>query len=64
MPNTKISIRRLKDFAFSHLPQEWALRQILLAESEELDTQSLLARLPIWLKLLEMERSRHAFSGK
>ena len=51
MSNTKISIRRLKSFAFSQLPKEWPLRDIILSEEDELDVRIFLARLPVWLRL-------------
>ena len=51
----KINIRRLKNFAFEKLPRNWALREILLSEKDELDSQTFIARLPIWLKLCRVE---------
>jgi len=60
----KINIQRLKDFAFSEIPKDWPLREILITESEEVDVSTFLARLPVWLKLLRMERGRHVFSEK
>ena len=51
MPEAKINIRRLKDFAFTRLPKDWALREILLSEEDELDIHIFVARLPVWLKL-------------
>jgi hypothetical protein len=51
MSKTKISIRKLKDFAFAQLPKDWPLREILLSEEDELDIYVFLARLPVWLKL-------------
>ena len=56
MSKTKISIRKLKDFAFTQLPKDWALREILLSEQDALDIYVFLARLPVWLKLLKVER--------
>lgn len=53
MSKAKINIRRLKDFAFTKLPKDWILREIILSEEEnELDIDVFLIRLPVWLKLL------------
>jgi hypothetical protein len=52
MPRT-INIRPLKTFALQ-LPKDQALRDILLAENEELDLFTFLARLPIWLQLSKL----------
>jgi len=54
MSRTKVNIKKLKDFAYKSLPENWPLREILLSDNEEIDVQTLLARLPIWLKLLRM----------
>jgi hypothetical protein len=51
MPKTKINITKLKNFAYTQLPQDSILREILLLESTEIDTSTFLARLPIWLQL-------------
>ena len=56
MFETKIHVQRLKEFAFDKLPKDSALREILLAESEELDALTFLARLPIWLRLMKLKR--------
>jgi hypothetical protein len=64
MSPTKIDIKRLKEFAFSQIPSDWPLREILMSESDELDAPTFLARLPVYLKLLKMRRSNHVFSEK
>ncbi len=51
MSKTKISIRKLKDFAFTQLPKDWPLREILLSENDELEVSVFLARLPVWLRV-------------
>lgn len=56
MPKTKIDIRKLKQFAFIQLPKDWALREILLTENEEIDVSTFLARLPVWLQLSTLKR--------
>lgn len=58
MSKTKINIRRLKDFAFTQLPKDWPLREILLSEEDELAIQIFLARLPVWLRLSRVSDTR------
>ena len=52
-----ILMRKLKDFAFEKLPKGSALRDILLAEDDELDDEVFLAKTDVWLKLLKREFS-------
>lgn len=49
-----INIRTLKMFALTQMPKDQPLRDILLAENEELDIYTFLARLPIWLQLSKL----------
>lgn len=56
MLKAKISIRKLKDFAYRELPKNWPLREILLLENEEIDVSTFLARLPLWLRLSTLKR--------
>lgn len=51
-----INIRRLKEFAFTELPKNWALREALLIESEEIDIPTFLALLRVWLRLSALSR--------
>jgi hypothetical protein len=53
----KIDIRRLKRFALEHLPRDSPLRDVLLAEEDELSVQDFLAKMDLWLKLLRREPS-------
>jgi len=55
-PKTKIRIRKLKDFASTELPRNWALREVLLTESEEISIPTFLSRLPVWLQLSTLKR--------
>jgi len=55
---TKVDVRRLKKFAFSRLPKNSTLRDLILSEEDKLEAHTFLARLPIWLKLLEKEIRR------
>lgn len=52
----KVDIRRLREFAFTQLPKNSALRDILLAENREIDASTFLARVPIWLRLSRLKR--------
>lgn len=51
MASAKVDIRKLKEFAFNELTMKCSLKEILLSESDELEVQTFLARLPIWLRL-------------
>jgi len=53
---TKVNIRELTNFAFSQLPKDWALREILLGENDVVDVSAFLARLPVWLQLSTLKR--------
>jgi hypothetical protein len=55
----KLNIRRLKDFAITKIPKNWVLREILIAETTELEVSTFLARLPIWLQLSALKRGDH-----
>lgn len=57
MTKTKLNIRRLRDFAFSEIPKEWILREILLSEHDELDVPEFIAKAGIWLKLARRKTS-------
>ncbi|MDH5266272.1 MAG: hypothetical protein OEW62_01185 [Candidatus Bathyarchaeota archaeon] len=59
MSRTKINIRRIRNFAFTQLPKEWVLREVLLAENQEIDVFTFLARLPVWLQLINVKRGAH-----
>jgi len=56
MSETKINIRRLKNFAITQLRNDWPLREILIAENEEIEVSTFLARLPVWLQLSTLKR--------
>jgi len=53
----RILTRQLKDFALEKLPKGSALRDVLLAEDDELDAEVLLAKADVWLKLFKQEFS-------
>ena len=58
LPRKKVSLTSLKAFAET-LPHDWPCREILMAESEELDVSTFLARLPVWLRLIKLGRRRY-----
>ncbi len=58
MPS-KIRTQRLKEFALAQLPKNWALRDILLVQKDEISVHKFLARLPVWLKLCSIEALRN-----
>jgi hypothetical protein len=58
MAKKTVNISRLKTFTLQKLPQDWPLREILLAEKDELDVCTFLARLPVWLQLSALKRMK------
>lgn len=52
----KISLELLKDFAFTRLPRDSPLRDIILAENDEIDALTFLARISLWLRLSTFKR--------
>ena len=50
--STRVDIRKLKIFALEKLPKDWPLREVLLAERDELETSELVAKMEIWLRLM------------
>jgi hypothetical protein len=57
VPLKRINIRRLKDFAFTELPRNWVLREIILSERDELDVSEFVAKAEIWLKLAKEKKT-------
>lgn len=55
--NRRVSMRKLKDFAFEKMPKSSPLRDLLLAEDDELDAEAFFAKTDVWLKLLKREFS-------
>jgi hypothetical protein len=47
----KVDISQLKEFAYQNIPSDWPLRDILLAQNDEVDVTTFLACLPIYLQL-------------
>jgi len=50
-----VNTSRLKSFAISKLPFGSPLREVLVSEDRELDVDTFLARLPLYLKLNRLE---------
>jgi len=57
MSKTRVNIHRLKNFALNKLPKDWALREILLCERDELGASEFIAKVDVWLKLAQGEHS-------
>jgi hypothetical protein len=53
-----INIAQLKQWASETLPHESALRQVLLHENDSVGTEEYLIKIPIWLKLCDLEGHR------
>jgi hypothetical protein len=47
----RVNISRLRKFAIEELPRNWVLREVLIAEDEEVELSVFLARVPLWLRL-------------
>ena len=48
----KVNIKTLKTFVFENLPAQCTLRDLILAEPDQLTAQEFLIKTEIWLKLL------------
>jgi thiamine phosphate synthase YjbQ (UPF0047 family) len=61
---TLLDIRPLKVFATQKLSVGSHLREILLTEKDTIPVQEFLAKLGVWLKLLEIESSKNFHRAK
>jgi len=52
-----IDIRRLKRFAVENLPSYSRLRIVLLSERDQLPAVDFLAKMDVWIKLLNIEKA-------
>ena len=50
----KLNIRRLKAFAYKNLLGHPKLRSLLLQEKDEMSVEEFLAKMDLWLKLLDV----------
>jgi hypothetical protein len=47
----KVNMGQLKKFACQEIPSDWPLRDVLLSQDDEVDVNTFLACLPIYLQL-------------
>lgn len=52
---SKVNIQRLKDFAL-RFPKESLIRDLITAEKDELEVTEFIAKMDLWLKILERSR--------
>ena len=52
-----IDIRRLKRFAVESLPSKSRLRAVLLSEKDKLTAKDFLAKMDVWMRLLNIEKA-------
>ena len=52
-----IDIRRLKRFAAENLPGNSRLRAVLLSERDQLPAGDFLAKMDVWMRLLNIEKA-------
>lgn len=58
IPRRKVSLRSLKRLAAEELPPSSPLRETILADADEIDPESFLPKLDVWITLLNMEGKR------
>lgn len=63
MIESKVNIRRLKDFASKHLPKNWVLRELVLTEHDELEPSEFCTKMDVWLKLARGETHERNIGG-
>ena len=49
---TTVSLKALKQFALEKLPDDWPLKNVLLADDDEIPARELPSRAKVWLVLL------------
>jgi hypothetical protein len=52
MSHGRISIKSLKKFVYEHLPTNSTIRDLILAEPDQMSTQEFLIKMEIWLRLI------------
>jgi hypothetical protein len=55
---SKLDISQLTRFVFQEIPQDWPLRDVLLAQKDEIDANTFLVCLPIYLQLNKSGKNR------
>jgi len=53
----KVNITGLKRFAYDMLPKHWALRDVILAEKDEIPAIEFISKCEVWMVLLNREKS-------
>jgi len=54
-----VNMRSLKSFALAEIPKGHPLREVLLAEKDEISVSLFLARLPIWMQLSRFKKGSY-----
>ncbi|MCJ7609835.1 hypothetical protein MUP00_09250 [Candidatus Bathyarchaeota archaeon] len=62
MTERRLDIRRLKELA-TRLPRDYALRELLLAEDDELEMRDFLSKMSVWLRLADFRSPLDVNSG-
>ena len=55
-----IDMRSLKEFALREIPPDWPLREILLAEKDEIEAGEFIVKVPIFLRLCSRKNKRQS----
>jgi hypothetical protein len=55
-----IDMRSLKEFALRELPADWPLREILLAEKDEIEADEFIVKVPIFLRLSSLKNKKQS----
>jgi len=55
--SNKLDLRPLKSFVREKLPRKNVLRKVLLTEKDEIDRNEFMAKIDVWLKLLDIDNS-------
>ena len=55
-----IDIRSLKEFALREIPPDCPLREILLAEKDEIDADEFIVKVPVFLRLYSLKNKRQS----
>jgi len=56
--NQKVNIKPLQNWVIESLSPSSALRNVVLTENQYLDSYEFLAKIPIWMKLLDIETKK------
>jgi len=56
--NQKVNIKPLQNWVIESLSPSSTLRNVVLTENQYLDSYEFLAKIPIWMKLLDIETKK------